>query len=304
MALKKAGLMRKTKKLKFNKKSINKFIKLPLILMGICLLAFPFSGCTNKTQGPVQEFMTPGEATMTIIEHNISGNNGNGSNNGSESGPDNENTGEAPVSFIENRIENIPYYFIAIHSEPNNKPGDEKNIEERFNYLEEMINKADEYEIKLTLMFSAHWAEYITDNPGRLTMLDEWKENGHEIIYDSDFGFTSCPNCNEGFGVIGPEKGINEFLLSGTVNGIERKWLSCSQISTEEFLNQSIKTVERLGSSVVYGVAVQSVKEQIPFFYAYLDYLHSIDPEGLNSKTLASIIGKQLIPEKTTPPGY
>jgi hypothetical protein len=29
--------------------------------------------------------------------------------------------------------------------------------------------------------------------------------------------------------------------------------------------------------------------------------LHCLDPEGLNSKTLASIIEKKLIPEKTIP---
>ena len=51
----------------------------------------------------------------------------------------------------------------------------EKNIAERFNYLEEMVTKADEYNIKLTLRFSAQWTAYIAGNPGRLAMLDEWK---------------------------------------------------------------------------------------------------------------------------------
>ena len=86
--------------------------------------------------------------------------------------------------------------------------------------------------------------------------------------------------------------------MSGIVNGILRKWLTLYQVTNKEFLNQAIKTVEKLDSSVVYGVAIQSVKEQTPFFYAYLDFLHSIDPEGLNSKTLTSIIEKKLIPEK------
>ena len=77
-------------------------------------------------------------------------------------------------------------------------------------------------------MFSAQWAAYIADNPGRLAMLNEWKENGHEIIYDSCLGFPNCSGCEEGLGDTSPEKGINEFILSGTVNGIERKWLTCS----------------------------------------------------------------------------
>jgi hypothetical protein len=290
--------MKKIKKLKFNKNSVEKLIKLSFIFTGICLIVFLLSGCINRTQRKVEGFTTPGEATMTIIDHDIPGNDDSDINNGSENSAADENTGETPESFIENRIENIPYYFVAIHNEPNNEPGGEKNIEESFNYLVEMMNRADEYNIKLTLMFSAQWEEYITKNPGRLAMLDEWKENGHEIVNDTGFGYTSCPDCNVLFGDTSPESGINEFISSGTVNGIERKWLSCSQIATEESLNQSIKTVEKLDSSVVYGVAAQSIKAQTPFFYAYLDYLHSLDPEGLNSKTLSAIIEKKLIPEK------
>jgi hypothetical protein len=290
--------MKNTGKLKFNKKSVGESIKLPFILIGICLFIFVFCGCLNKTQRQAEDFVTPGEATMTIIEHDISGNDPKDSSSGSKNSADGGNTGETPENFIENRIENIPYYFIAIYNEPNNKAGSEKNIAERFNYLEEMISKADEYNIKLALRFSAQWTAYIAENPGRLAMLYEWSQSGHQIVHDTGFGFPGFTGFEERLLETGPEKGINEFILSGIVNGAERKWLTLYRVTSEESLNQSIKTAEQLDSSVVYGVAVQSVREQTPFFYAYLDYLHSIDPEGLNSKTLASIIEKKLIPEK------
>ena len=63
---------------------------------------------------------------MTIIEHDISGNENNDSNDGSENSIGGGNTGKTPESFIENRIENIPYYFIAIYNEPDNKAGGRK----------------------------------------------------------------------------------------------------------------------------------------------------------------------------------
>jgi hypothetical protein len=295
--------MRSTEKIKFNRKSIGKYLKLPFIFIGIFLLVFMFSGCISKTQRHAEGTITPSEASMTIIEHDISENNGSDSSSGSKNSGNStdDGNGKTPDTFVENRIGNIPYYFVAIYNIQGSNSWGENNMEESYNYLAEMTQRADDYNIKLTLMFLANWETYLAENPGRLAMLDEWKENGHEIVYGTGFGFSSCPDCREGSGDFSPEKGINEFISSGTVNGIGKKWLSCSQITTEESLNRSIKTAEKLDSSVVYGVAAQSVKEQTPFFYAYLDYLHSIDPEGLNSKTITYIIEKQLIPEKTIP---
>jgi hypothetical protein len=307
--------MEKTKKLKFNKKSVEKFIKLPFIFIyialfigGIVFLIFPLSGCMNKTQRYTEGIKTPDSATITIIEHDISENSGNGSSEGnkgsggSEGGPD-SGEGAVPRSFVENRIENIPFYCILINNGAGAILLDEKNMEESFNYLTEMVQSADEYNIKLTFIFSAQWTEYIAANSGRLAMLNEWKENGHEAANSADFGFTSFPGINEGLGNSANgirERGMNEVILVGRVNGIERKWLSFLPITTEKILNHAIKTFGRLDSRVVYGVSAQSLKEQAPFFYAYIDYLHSLDPEGLNSKTVASIIEKKLIPEETT----
>ena len=67
-----------------------------------------------------------------------------------------------------------PFYFIAIHNEPT-------NVESAYFILKEMIEKADEYHIKLTLMFTAQWADYISESPQRMADLEEWKRRGHEI---------------------------------------------------------------------------------------------------------------------------
>jgi len=293
--------MKNTGKLKFNKKPIWESIKLPFIFIGIFLIVFMLSGCLGKTQRLAKEFPTPNEAAMTIIEHGIPENENSEINNNGKNISGGDDPGETPESFIENRIENVPYYFIAIYNEPNNKAGGGKNIAERFNYLEEMIAKADEYNIKLTLRFSAQWTSYIAENPGRLAMLDEWSRSGHQIVKDTGFGFPGFTGSGERLLEPSPEEGINEYILSGIVNGAERKWLTLYRVTNKESLNQAIETVEKLDSSVVYGISAQILKEQTPFFYAYLDYLHCLDPEGLNSKTLASIIEKKLIPEKIIP---
>lgn len=66
------------------------------------------------------------------------------------------------------------YYFIAIHNEPYHDQ--ELDLAENYAILKEMIKKADEYNIKLTLMFSPQWADLI-----QLDDLEAWKDRGHEI---------------------------------------------------------------------------------------------------------------------------
>lgn len=75
----------------------------------------------------------------------------------------------------------IPYYFIAIHNEPYHYPGGEQLIERDYLVLKQMIEKADSYNISLTLMFTAQWADYISESPERLADLESWQKQGHEI---------------------------------------------------------------------------------------------------------------------------
>lgn len=76
----------------------------------------------------------------------------------------------------------MPYYFIAIHNEPyHSEPESRKKIEQSYAILKEMVKKADEYHIKLTLMFTPQWADYISESPERMADLESWKKHGHEI---------------------------------------------------------------------------------------------------------------------------
>lgn len=99
---------------------------------------------------------------------------------GEEAGP--ETTASPGDWWAEaQEAEDGPYYFIAVHNEPYHRPNGRQQIEESYAILREMVERADEYNIKLTLMFSAQWAEYIAESPERLAEVRSWKERGHEI---------------------------------------------------------------------------------------------------------------------------
>ncbi|MBU4070162.1 MAG: hypothetical protein KJ646_04230 [Nanoarchaeota archaeon] len=87
--------------------------------------------------------------------------------------------------FLQKSAEpDIPYYFIAIHNEPWHEPshteGGEERIAKEYLVLEEIVDKADQYNIKLTLMFTAQWSDYIVTH-NKLEKISEWEKNGHEI---------------------------------------------------------------------------------------------------------------------------
>ena len=75
----------------------------------------------------------------------------------------------------------VPYYFIAVHNEPSHRTGGEKIVAENYEVLQQMVKRADGYKIKLTLMFSAQWSDYITKSAARLAEVAAWRESGHEI---------------------------------------------------------------------------------------------------------------------------
>lgn len=270
------------------------------------------------------------------------------------------------------KISAIPNYFIAIHNEPHNVPNGKAIIAHEYNTLKEMVKKADEYNIKLTLMFSAQWADYISESPERMNDLEKWKKNGHEIaahhhsIYHGNWdGYTDFPKetvikerlkkvkspeqylgtlddfmaklkkinpeinsgcvndesdkavfpdeikydtCS-GFlnnGELGkrmsdfdgnPEKAKNEYILTGSVNGIERKWLSHYPINTKE--NEEKAEVEfDSTNSGVFGAVIHSIPGEAQNFYDFLDFIHSKDPDGSESLTLTKAMESGILTEK------
>jgi len=269
--------------------------------------------------------------------------------------------------------ESAPYYFVAIHNEPYHFPGGEAKLAEAYSTLKRMIAKADQYDIKLTLMFAAQWADHISESPERMAELESWKMQGHEIaahhhsiyhgnwdgytdyseeeaeaqrieqgvepeeylgtledytdklkklnqdvksgcmneehdkrampeaiIYGTCSGFANCGEVGTRLSDRVAEKGKNEYVLTGAVGGIVRKWLAHFQITTPERREAGGTVFSSMNASHVYGVITHSaagVQEQE--CYKFLEFLHSVDPQGNRSRTVSEVIEQQLLPEKT-----
>lgn len=266
---------------------------------------------------------------------------------------------------------NIPYYFIAIHNEPfHDEFKREERLADAYSVLKKMIAKADEYNIKLTLMFTAQWADYIAASPERMADLESWKKSGHEIsahhheVYHGNWdGYTemtkeeayairkksgknesylgtikdyfehlkkinpdmksgclneegnkdALPNeiiyatCS-GFlnnGEVGvqagdqePRKAKNDYITVGNWNNIQRKWLNHFQITTTEREPKAEEMFNSMDSTQVSGSVTHSLSWEADSYYTFLEFLHSKDPKGKNSRTVSEIIDQKLIPEK------
>jgi hypothetical protein len=91
------------------------------------------------------------------------------------------------------------YTFVAIHLEAGYKGriNDDLPIDLPAEYLamelgwqaylfdtaRNLVQKADEYDFHLTLMFNPQWAEYILLDSARVDSVRQWQERGHEIAY-------------------------------------------------------------------------------------------------------------------------
>jgi len=70
----------------------------------------------------------------------------------------------------------IPHYFIAVHNEP-----DIRAMDENFRALKALVGKANEYNMKLTLMFTPQWVRFIESDPKKTAHFERWISQGHEI---------------------------------------------------------------------------------------------------------------------------
>ena len=264
----------------------------------------------------------------------------------------------------------IPYYFIAIHNEPR-----VEDLEKNYDALKQLVAKANQYNMKLTLMFTPQWADFIVNNSQRKAELENWKKQDHEIaghhhsvnhsgvwdgytygseeealeirrrmgknetylgdlndyttelkklnpnihsgcmndegdknnlpdeiIYDTCSGYANFGQPRIKLGDSKAEKGKNEFISVGTVNGIERKWLT----HTHVFIEGDRKEIEPVFNSMngnVFGVVTHSVRDfsvshgdQAGEMMKFMDFLHSKDPTGEKSRTVSEIIEQKLSP--------
>jgi hypothetical protein len=279
----------------------------------------------------------------------------------------------------------VPHYFLVIHNEPySGDPKQQQLIEGDYKSLENLVSKADSWHMKLTLMFSTPWIEYILKDPARTAEVKGWQKEGHEIavhhhglghfswdgysnypmsfiketrnkllqtgqtagnvkmdpsvIYQGNLNDFSNVFANSGYGNIisgcvndendkneMPDsiiydtcagfynfgdtitkatdedrlKGVNDYILSGTVNGIQRKWLSHYAIYKDA--QAGINAYKNLNSSEIYGAVTHSLKTDADSMIKLMEFLHSEDPQGLVSETVSSVIENKLLPEKNVP---
>ncbi len=65
--------------------------------------------------------------------------------------------------------------FFEVHLEPRNANDD------MFRALTDFVNLADQYKVKLTILFSPQWAEMVLKDAQKLAFVHHWQQNGHEI---------------------------------------------------------------------------------------------------------------------------
>lgn len=265
--------------------------------------------------------------------------------------------------------ENIPSYFIAIHNEPFG--ANERN----YKVLKDLIERANQYNMKLTLMFTPAWVDFILNNPLKKVELENWKTQGHEIsahhhsvhhpgnwdgysdytfeqavqireeeglskprftcrqgtlddfmdkinklgpniisgclndevdkkalpkdiIYDTCSGYENFGTPGNYSSVLHGESFKNEFISVGTVEGIERKWLTHGQILTETDLKEAENQFNSMDKHTVYGGVVHSKPWEVPYMLQFMDFLHEKDSTGAKSMTLTEIIESGILPEE------
>jgi len=273
---------------------------------------------------------------------------------------------EAPE--INEVFKSAPYYFVAVHNEPARGLVNAK----AFGTLESIVKKATENNIKLTIMLTPSWVDYIVNNSAKMAEVKQWQSSGHEIaghhhdlnhvtwdgysyypkeyalacretrtttvekylgtlndyvaklrqvnpliktgcssdteyknflpdgiIYDTCSGFANFgePGVMMGDGE-SPQKGKNEYITTGNVNGIKRKWLSHYAITSAGNEAQAESLFGSLKEPVVYGVVAHSFATDAEQLYKFIEFLHSKDPKGERSKTVSGVIEQNLVPEK------
>jgi len=125
-----------------------------------------------------------------------------------------------------------------------------------------------------------------------------------EIIYLTGSQFLN--NGNPGRVVSDAPKNIlsaeNDFISTGFVNGIERKWLTHFDIGAKESALKAEKKLDEMDSGV-FLVVTHNGNEHLAPLEKVLAYIHSKDPAGRRSRTVSEVIEQKLIPEARLPEG-
>lgn len=92
-------------------------------------------------------------------------------------------------------------------------------------------------------------------------------------------------------------KGINEYISKGLVNGIERKWITHYTVTEKHYEKDAEELFDTLDPHVVF-VAVTHDFNDFEAFKAYIDFLHSRDPDASRNLTVKQVMESGILPEK------
>ncbi|MBR56818.1 MAG: hypothetical protein CMH54_02040 [Myxococcales bacterium] len=100
---------------------------------------------------------------------------GFGCSSATDTTPNDEPSSDSGIDPGVSNAQGPDSYFIAVHCDPN------VTFPEEFLHLDTMVLAANEQNVKLTLMFTPQWVEYILGAPSRKDRFDFWVASGHEI---------------------------------------------------------------------------------------------------------------------------
>jgi len=92
----------------------------------------------------------------------------------------------------------------------------------------------------------------------------------------------------------------NDYVLTGVVNGIERKWISNYDLRT---VNEIMLAEGKFNSitSGIFSVVTHNSDGNVLGLEKLMDYIHAQDPNGNKSRTVPGAIEEKLVPEKALP---
>lgn len=174
-----------------------------------------------------------------------------------------------------------------------------------YNYISEKriakVGKVEPYLGNLKAYSSKMNVAGINVSSGCMNEEEDKSELPDSIVYSTCSGYAnSGPLGTKSAGVetLNPDRGMNDYVIVGSWNGITRKWLSHYLIPNEEYKQKAIKSFGKTNPNSVYGVIAHSTANQYSAFYSYLNYVHQKDPRGSKSKTVSQVINQKLLPEK------
>lgn len=130
---------------------------------------------------------------------------------GDEETVDTEIRLEGAITQVQNNVD----FFIAVHCEPGPDPLSTNYVALNWPALTDLVNSADDHNMKLTLLMNPQWAMYIVEDEYRLRLVRVWETNGHELGLHSH-----GPHMNNWNGYTNQEQYFNSSDFIGTMDDL------------------------------------------------------------------------------------